>query len=71
MSEMPPEGAALLGVIMEIAEAAQNGGEVDIDKLFDAIGEQFPEKKDEIEPYREMIKQMDPELLKQMLAPQE
>ena len=71
MSEMPPEGAALLGVIMEIAEAAQNGEEVDIDKLFDAIGEQFPEKKDEIEPYREMIKQMDPELLQQMLAPQE
>ena len=56
---------------MEIAEAAQNGGEVDIDKLFDAIGEQFPEKKDEIEPYREMIKQMDPEMLIQMLTPQE
>ena len=71
MSEMPPEGAALLNVIMEIAEAAKNGEAVDIDKLFDAIGEQFPEKKDEIEPYREMIKQMDPELLQQMLAPQE
>ena len=71
MSEMPPEAAALLDVIMEIAESARNGEEVDIDKLFDAIGEQFPEKKDEIEPYREMIKQMDPELLQQMLAPQE
>lgn len=71
MSEMPPEAAALLDVIMEIAEAARNGEEIDIDKLFDTIGEQFPEKKDEIEPYREMIKQMDPEQLKQMLAPQE
>ena len=71
MSEMPPEAAALLNVITEIAEAAQNGEEVDIDKLFDTIGEQFPEKKDEIEPYREMVKQMDPELLKQMFAPQE
>ena len=71
MSEMPPEAAAILDAIMEIAEAAKNGEEIDIDKLFDTIGEQFPEKKEEIESYREMIKQMDPEQLKQMLAPQE
>jgi hypothetical protein len=71
MSEMPPEAAALMNVVMEIAEAAKNGEEVDIDKLFDAIGEQFPDKKDAIEPYREMIKQMDPEMLQQMLTPQE
>ncbi len=71
MSEMPPEAATLMNVVMEIAEAAKNGEEVDIDKLFDAIGEQFPDKKDAIEPYREMIKQMDPEMLQQMLTPQE
>ena len=71
MSEMPPEATALLDAIMEIAEAAQNGEEVDIDKLFDTICEQFPEKKDEIENYREMIKQMDPEQLTEMFASQE
>jgi len=71
MSEMPPEAAAILEAIMEIAEAAQNGEEIDTDKLFDALIEQFPDKKDEIESYREMIKQMDPEQLKQMLTPQE
>ena len=71
MSEMPPEAAAILEAITEIAEAAQNGEEIDIDKLFDTLAEQFPDKKDEFESYREMIKQMDPEQLKQMLAPQE
>lgn len=71
MSEMPPEAAALLEAVTEIAEAARNGEEIDPDKLFDAICEQFPDKKDAIEGYREMIKQMDPELLKQMLTPQE
>ena len=71
MSEMPPEAAALMNTIMEIAEAAQNGEEIDIDKLFDSICEQFPDKKDEMESYREMIKQMDPEQLKQMFDPQE
>ena len=70
-NEMPPEAAAILEALTEAVEAARNGKEVDIDKLFDAICEQFPEKKDEIESYREMIKQMDPEQLKQMFADQE
>ena len=68
MAEMPPEGAAVLGVIMEIAEAAQNGEEVDIDKLFDTLGEQFPEKKEEFEASREMIRNMDPEQLRTMFS---
>lgn len=71
MDEMPPEAAAIMEAIMEIAEAARNGEEVDIDKLFDTLAEQFPDQKEEIESYREMIKQMDPEQLTQMLAPRE
>ncbi len=71
MSEMPPEAAAIMEAITEIAKAAQNGEEVNIDKLFNTLAEQFPDKKDEFENYREMIKQMDPEQLKQMFVPQE
>ncbi len=58
MSEMPPEAAAMMEMITEIIQAAQNGEEIDIDKMFDTLEEQFPEKKEEIEAYREMIKQM-------------
>ena len=71
MNGMPPEAAAIWAAIMEIVEAARNGKEIDPDKLFDTLIEQFPDKKDEIESYREMIKQMDPEQLEQMFAPQE
>lgn len=71
MSEIPPEAAAILQAITEIFEAAQSGEEIDPDKLFDSLIEQFPDKKDEIESYREMIKQMDPEQIKQMLSFQE
>lgn len=58
MSEMPPEVTAIMSMIMEIVEAARNGEEVDIDMLFDTIEEQFPDKKEEIEASREMVKQM-------------
>lgn len=58
MSEMPPEVTAIMSMIMEIVEAARNGEEVDIDMLFDTIEEQFPDKKEEIEAFREMVKQM-------------
>ncbi len=58
MSDMPPEAEAIMNMITEIVKAAQNGEEIDIDKLFDTIEEQFPEQKEEIEASREMIKQL-------------
>ena len=73
--EMPPEAAAVMEAIGQIIEAAQNGEEVDIDKLFEVIEEQFPDKKEEIESSREMIRQMiemyGVESFTQMLAPAE
>ena len=75
MAETSPETAAIMEAIGQIVEAAQNGEEVDIDKLFDVIEEQFPDKKEEIEYYREKIKQMiemyGVESLAQNLAPAE
>lgn len=74
-SEMPPEAAAMMDMITEIVNAARNGEEIDIDKMFDTIEEQFPDKKEEIEVSREMIKQMietyGVESLAQMIAPVE
>ena len=66
--EMPPEFTAVMEAIGEIVRAAENGEEVDIDALFDVIEEQFPDKKDEIEPYREMVKQVNPEDLVAMFG---
>ncbi len=57
-SEMPPEAAAMMEMIMEIVNVAQNGEEIDIDNMFDTIEEQFPDKKEEIDASREMIKQL-------------
>ena len=75
MSEMPPEAAAMMEMIMGVVEAARNGEEVDIDKLFDTIEEQFPDKKEQIEASREMIEQMveknGVESLAQIFAPAE
>ena len=68
MGEMPPETAAIMGAVMEIVEAAKNGEEVDIDKLFDVIEEQLPDKKEEIEAAKETIKGMDIEQLKTLFA---
>ena len=75
MDAMPPEVTAIMEAIGEIAEAAKNGGPIDVDKLIDVIEEQFPDKKEEIEPYREMIKmlleQYGAEGLAQLFAPAE
>ena len=75
MSEMPPEAAAIMEAIGEMAEAAKNGEQIDVDKLIDVIEEQFPDKKDTIEPYREIIKmlieQYGAEGLAQMFTPAE
>lgn len=75
MDAMPPEAAAIMEAIGEMAEAAKNGEEIDADKLIDVIEEQFPDKKDTIEPYREIIKTLietyGAEGLEQMLAPAE
>ena len=58
-----------------MAEAAKNGEQIDVDKLIDVIEEQFPDKKDTIEPYREIIKmlieQYGAEGLAQMFTPAE
>ena len=75
MDAMPPEAAAIMEAIGEMAEAAKNGEEIDVDKLIDVIEEQFPDKKDTIEPYREIIKmlieQYGAEGLEQLFAPAE
>ncbi len=68
MAEMPPEAAAIMEAIGEIVEAGKNGEEIDIDKLFDVIEEQFPDKKDTIEPYREIIKDLDLEQLSTLIS---
>lgn len=72
---MPPEAAAIMEAIGEMAEAAKNGEQIDVDKLIDVIEEQFPDKKDTIEPYREIIKmlveQYGAEGLEQLFAPAE
>ena len=65
---MPPEAAAVMEAIGEIVEAGKNGEEIDIDKLFDVIEEQFPDKKDTIEPYREIIKDLDLEQLSTLIS---
>lgn len=75
MDAMPPEVAAVMEAVGGIAEAAKNGEPIDVDKLIDVIEEQFPDKKDDIEPYREMIKmlieQYGAEGLAQLFAPAE
>lgn len=68
MDAMPPEAAAVMEAIGEIVEAGKNGEEIDIDKLFDVIEEQFPDKKDTIEPYREIIKDLDLEQLSTLIS---
>ena len=72
---MPPEAAAIMEAIGEMAEAAKNGEQIDVDKLIDVIEEQFPDKKDTIEPYREIIKmlveQYGAEGLEQLFVPAE
>ena len=73
--EMSPEAAAIMEALGEFIEAAKNGEEVDISKLFDVIEEQFPDKKEEIESSREMITQLvetyGVEGLSQMFVPAE
>ena len=53
--EMPEEMAEIMAVFQEIKEAAERGDQPDIDKLFRTIEEKFPEKKEELEFYRQMI----------------
>ena len=75
MDAMPPEAAAIMEAIGEMAEAAKNGEQIDVDKLIDVVEEQFPDKKDTIEPYREIIKmlveQYGAEGLEKLFAPAE